>query len=579
MAASTDLRRELSALWLAALALPPREEVAGPEAFFDAGGDSLAVIMLHTTIEERLGLDIDVGEVFDVLATGDFDALAELVAAAAGPAAPGPAAPATGDADGVRAHQRIGERIGVLAARHPDRTAVISVRPDGTETVLTWAELEWRTNAAARALAAAGVGGDDVVVVCLPNGIPHIVSTIAAWKAGALVVPISPALSEREYAELLAKVPQAHVIGGRSGSAVPPDLPATEADGSAYPSGGVPRSAALTGGSTGTSRIVLRRHPWTYDADAPSPAGYSLDGMRLGQVQLVSLPMYHGGFLETHNGLAMEHTVVVMERFSPTLFLRLVERHRVGFMVLVPTLMRAIASVPEVESFDLGSIEALYHGSGGCHESDKRRWLDLLAPERVYEDYGSIEDIGFLTIRGDEWLKHPGSVGRPSGDVTVRILDETGGDVPAGEIGDVYIRSSRSTQPRYLGGGPPLAERDGFLSVGDVGYLDGDGYLYLVDRRVDVINVGGINVYPAEIEGVLAELPEVADVAVVGRPHDVLGAAVHALVVPAGGARSGEEGLDAHCRSRLVRTKVPLSYTFVGRLPRDAAGKLRRRDL
>ncbi|WBB60780.1 AMP-binding protein [Streptomyces sp. WMMC500] len=585
MAASTDLRRELSALWLAALALPPGEEVAGGEAFFDAGGDSLAVIMLHTTIEERLRLDIDVGEVFDVLATRDFDALVALVSATAGPGAAAPAAAdapgatAAGDGDGVRAHQHIGERIGVLAARHPDRTAVISVRPDGAETSVTWAELQARSNAAARALAAAGVGGDDVVVVCLPNGIPHIVSTLAAWKVGALVVPVNPALPEREHAELLARVAGAHVIGGRSGSPPPADLPATAADGAEYPSSGVPRSAALTGGSTGTSRIVLRRHPWTYDPDAPAPAGYSLEGMRTGQVQLVSLPMYHGGFLETHNGLAMEHTVVVMERFSPTLFLRLVERHRVAFLVLVPTLMRAIASVPDVESFDLGSIEALYHGSGGCHESDKRRWLDLLSPERVYEDYGSIEDIGFLTIRGDEWLKHPGSVGRPSGDVTVRILDDDGAGVPAGTVGNVYVRSSRSTQPRYLGGGPPLAGRDGFLTVGDLGYLDEDGYLYLVDRRADMINVGGINVYPAEIEGVLAELPDVADVAVVGRPHDVLGAAVHAVVVPAAGSRPREQDLDAHCRGRLVRTKVPVSYTFTDRLPRDAAGKLRRRDL
>ncbi|GAA2107503.1 AMP-binding protein [Streptomyces synnematoformans] len=464
----------------------------------------------------------------------------------------------------------------MLAARHPDRTAVISVRPDGAETCLTWSELERRSNAAARALAAAGVGEDGVVVVSLPNGIPHIVWTTAAWKTGALVVPVNPAPPEREHADLLARVPGAPVVGG---PAVPPDPPAAAADGAPFPSAGVPRSAALTGGSTGTSRIVLRRHPWTYDPEAPSPAGYTLAGMRIGQVQLVSLPMYHGGFLETHNGLAMEHTVVVMERFSPTLFLRLVERHRVGFMVLVPTLMRAAASVPGVESFDLGSVEALYHGSGGCHESDKRRWLGLLSPERVYEDYGSVEDIGFLAIRGDEWLKHPGSAGRPSGDVRVRRLDDGGADAPAGVVGNVYIRSSRSTRPRYLGGGPPLAERDGFLTVGDLGYLDDGGYLYLVDRRADMINVGGINVYPAEAEGVLAELPGVADVAVVGRPHDVLGAAVHALVVPAAGGRPRTADLDAHCRGRLVRTKVPVSYTFVDRLPRDAVGKLRRRDL
>jgi bile acid-coenzyme A ligase len=562
------MRRELAALWLAALALPARTEVADDENFFDSGGSSLAVIMLHTTMEERLGLDIDVGEVFDVLVGGDFGALVKL----AGTARPGPAAtPESG------ARQPVGDRVAALAARHPDRTALVGVRRDGTETTLTWAALESRANAAARALARAGVG-DGVVVVALPNGVPHVLSTLAAWKLGALVLPVNPALPDGEYRELLGRLPGAHVIGDRPG-AIRWETLAAEPDGSPYPSVGTPRSAALTGGSTGTPRIVLRRHPWTYDPADVRPAGYDLEGMRPGQTQLVALPMYHGGFLEPHNGLAMGHTVIVMETFSPTLFLRLVERHRVAFTVLVPTLMRAVARAAETGDHDLGSIEALYHGSGGCHASDKRRWLALLPPERVYEDYGSIEDIGFLTIRGDEWLAHPGSVGRPTGDVEVRVLGEDGTELPTGEVGDVYIRSSRSTQPRYLGGGPPLRERDGFLTVGDLGRLDEDGYLHLVDRRADVVNVGGLNVYPAEIERVLLELPGVADVAVVGRPHGVLGACVHALVVRADGAALEAADLEAHCRDRLVRSKIPVSWTFVPRLPRDAAGKLRRREL
>jgi bile acid-coenzyme A ligase len=245
--------------------------------------------------------------------------------------------------------------------------------------------------------------------------------------------------------------------------------------------------------------------------------------------------MFHGGFLEPHNGLAMGHKLVVMEVFSPNLFLQLVERHRVNFVVLVPTLMRALASVKDVDRYDLSSIEALYRGSGPCTETVKRRWLELLPPERVFEDYGSIEDIGFVTIRGDEWLNHPGSVGRSSKACRVFVLDGDGNEAPAGEVGEVYFHSPRIAQPHYISGGAPLYERAGGLTVGDLGYLDDQGYLHLVDRRADMLNVGGLNVYPAKVEAVILELDSVVDAAVVGRPDELFGHRVHAVVVAAEG--------------------------------------------
>jgi bile acid-coenzyme A ligase len=551
--------------WADALDHPANRDIAADTNFFVDGGDSMTAVALHALLEERLQRPVRAEQVFDTLADGTF---ADLTALAR---------------DAVRAGTasgriRIGERISALAAEHPGRTAVIDVRPNGTENAVSWEDLARLSNAAAHVLAAAGVDEDGTVVVSLPNGIEHIVATHAAWRLGALVVAVNPALSERELAGLLAKVPDALVVGGPHGRISAEELLAGPDRGPLLPRG-VPRSAALTGGSTGASRLVGRRRAWTYDPQDVTPVGYELEGFRPRQVQIAVLPMWHGGFLEPHNGLAMGHTVVVMQRFAPTLFLQLVQKHRVNFTVLVPTLMRTIAAVKDADRYDLSSIEAVYHGSGRCQEPVKRRWLQLLAPERLFEDYGSIEDIGCLTIRGDDWLKHPGSVGRSGPGVAVRVLDDDGTEVPAGTVGQVYLWAAHAGQPVYVGDGPPLAECDGFLSVGDLGYLDDDGYLYLVERRADVINVGGLNVYPAEIEDVLLELDGVADAAVVGRPHDLLGQGVHAFVVLHGGAALGREDLEAHCRQRLVRSKMPVTYEFVPGLPRDAAGKLRRRDL
>ncbi|MCH7231773.1 AMP-binding protein [Glycomyces sp. L485] len=567
----STFRDVLAALWLEVLGQPPGRPVADDEKFFELGGSSVQVIMLHALIEERTGAEVDIVEHFDVLLGKDFSGLVELISANA----PQPDPPRGTERDQVR----IGERIAVLAADRPDRPAVIMVRPNGDETAVTWGDLERRSNAAAHVLQEAGASGDSVVVVSLPNGIAHITATLAAWKLGALVLPVNPALPDREHAAVLKKLPDAIVIGNRPGDLAPGPLLAGT-DETPPPPRGTPWSAVLSGGSTGTPRVIRRRHPWLYDPDAPAPAGYRLPGMRPDQTQLVSLPMYHGGFLELHNGLAMGHRVVVMEMFSPRLFLELIERHRVNFLVTVPTIMRTVASVKDADTFDLSSVEVLYHQSGPCPPSVKRRWLELLPPERVYEDYGSTENIGFTRIRGDEWLAHPGSVGRPADGVVVRILDEDGNRLPPGTIGEIFLSAPGATQPLYLGGGPQLREHDGFRSVGDLGHLDEDGYLYLADRRKDAINVGGVTVYPAEIEAVLLDLAGVADAAVVARPHDALGQRPHALLVRAEGSPvPSQADAEAHCAAHLATAKRPASYEFVPSLPRNEAGKLRRSEL
>jgi bile acid-coenzyme A ligase len=245
-----------------------------------------------------------------------------------------------------------------------------------------------------------------------------------------------------------------------------------------------------------------------------------------------------------------------------------------------PTMMGRIARLPGVTERDFSSLEAIYHTSAPCPIWLKRFWITLIGAEKVYEGYGSTEGIGAARIRGDEWLDHPGSVGR--GHLThIRILDSDGRDLPPGEIGEIYTKRTfdRPTY-EYIGSPPIPLTPDGYGSVGDLGWLDEAGYLFIADRRVDMIVTGGANVYPAEVEAALSEHPEIADLVVIGIPHEDWGRSVHAVVQPRHPDHPPTaEALDQFCRQRLTSYKVPKSYEFVSRLPRNQLGKVRRSDM
>ncbi|MEU0096335.1 AMP-binding protein [Kribbella sp. NPDC006257] len=487
----------------------------------------------------------------------------------------------------------IGTRIGRLAAEHPDRTAVVSVDARGNRSALTWAELDHQTNLAADGLAALGVTAASTVPIALPAGLGHLRATLGAWKLGALVIPIDPAATPRERAAFASTVGDHFLVDStawyddaqplaspRSGDDPGPLASARSGDdarpvaASRSTGVGTPRSASLTGGTTGLPRVILRAKPWVYDEGEFLSASDTARGVRPGQVQLVVLPMYHAGFTALYQGLVLDHLLVIMERFVPSLWPKLVAEYGVQHIRIVPAYLRMLLDVPGLADYDLSSIESLHHGAGPCPEHLKRRWIELLGPEKIIEDYASQERIGSVIIRGDEWLEHPGSVGRPA-DGQVRILDDHGEPVAKGTIGQIYFRGT--SRPQYVGAGPELAEHDGYLSVGDLGRLDSDGYLYLVDRLSSVLNVGGQNVYPAEIEAVLSAHPGVADVAVTGVPHDYLGQSVHALIVPTDPDDPvNPTELETYSRTHLTAGKAPLSYAIVQELPRRTSGKLRR---
>jgi bile acid-coenzyme A ligase len=481
-----------------------------------------------------------------------------------------------------------GRRLADLARRRPQEIVLRYVEAGGAVRQYTRDQLDRLANRLARRLALIGVAPGDMVVIGLPNCPEHLAVAHAVWKLGACVLPIparSPAEERKAMLDLAA--PAAVVAHWSDVPGHPVVTPAELRSGSAALDDGpladrvsCPGKAIGSGGSTGRPKLIVDPSPWAF-RPGELVERYRGLGFRSGQRQLLAGPLYHNApFLWAHFGLFERGTLVLMERFDAARAVELIERERIEWCLLVPTMMWRIALLPGLRERDLTSLEAVYHTAGPCPPWVKRAWIDLLGPERVVEAYGSTENVGAAFIRGDDWLRHPGSVGRPLG-CDLRIQDAGGRTVPPGEVGEIWSRPHADGPTHLYRGSPPLpVTADGFRSVGDLGWLDAEGYLYLADRRVDLIVTGGANVYPLEVEAALGEHPAVADVAVIGLPDPEWGKRVHAVIQlhPAAAAPDPAQ-LAAHCRARLSPYKVPRSFEVVAALPRNEAGKLRREEL
>jgi bile acid-coenzyme A ligase len=296
------------------------------------------------------------------------------------------------------------------------------------------------------------------------------------------------------------------------------------------------------------------------------------------QTIMVPAPMYHtNGFATFPFLLAGDH-LVVLEKFDAALVLDVVERYRITNFTATPTMLARIAARPDVRQRDLSSVVFILQGAAVMPPSLAQTWFELLSPEQIVTAYGMTENLGLTALRGDEWLAHPGSVGRGFRDTEIRILDANKRSLGPDEDGDVYLRAPMSAGYRYLGGAPPLPSTDdGFRSAGDIGHLDADGYLYIIDRRVDMIITGGANVFPAEVESALAGHPDIADVVVIGLADPQWGRRVHAVVQLADPATPlTERQVIAYAKTRLAAYKVPKTVEFVEEIPRTAATKVNR---
>ena len=341
-----------------------------------------------------------------------------------------------------------------------------------------------------------------------------------------------------------------------------------------------PSKATATGGSTGIPKIILEEAPMLY-GESDFVQWQYVTGQHAGQTLLICGSLHHSLFNNAfYISMALGNTAVLMKRFDETGAVDAVEKYKVNNIVLVPTMMSRILRCDAAKSADLSSVESVEHAGASCPVWLKKEWIERLGAEKIYEFYSMSEKVGMTTIRGDEWLRHEGSVGRPMG-AEVRILSDNMESVPPRTVGNVYFLSDQPRTTHYLLDTQKY-DTDGAraISVGDLGYLDEEGYLYLVDRRSDMIISGGKNIYVTEVENALREYKDVRDIVVVGLPDASWGRRVHAIIEPA--CPPEEFGLYEFASfgfRTLSNFKLPKSMELVERLPRDESGKIRRKAL
>ncbi|GAB1508945.1 acyl-CoA synthetase [Actinophytocola sp. KF-1] len=492
-----------------------------------------------------------------------------------------------------------------IAREQPDLTAVVD--PDGRQ--VTYAELAAAADRYGRGFQAMGLAPGDSVVLLLPNGIDLVSVYFGAFQTGLYVVMANWHLVGAEVAYLVEDSgAKAFVAHERFAETAADALSRTGVIGFAV--GDVPGFAplsALGAGETGRPDVRTAGSPMLYtsgttgrpkgvrrpltgaDPDVVPPAAswfFGIFGLGPfdGHVHICGSPLYHTAVLNfVANSIQLGHTAVLMDRWRPEEMLRLIEKHRVTHSHMVPTQFHRLLELPEdVRSrYDVSSLRCMIHGAAPCPPEVKRRMLDWWGP--VVTEYYAATEGGGTAISAEEWLRKPGSVGKAWPGSVVAVLDDDGEPVPTGTPGLVYMRMGDSTFEYHKDEAKTRAARVGNLfTLGDIGYLDEDGYLYLCDRKADMIISGGVNIYPAEIENTLAVHPKVADVAVFGVPNDDWGEEIKAVVQPVDGVTPGPElteELLTFAAERLAKFKLPRSVDYAEELPRDPNGKLYKRKL
>jgi bile acid-coenzyme A ligase len=472
----------------------------------------------------------------------------------------------------------LGVTLARLAERLPDRPAITH---EGVTR--SYRELEERTNRLARAYEKLGVSQDSFVTIGLPNGIEFLEAALAIYKLGATPQPISWRLPAAERAAIIELASPTLLVGIEAGETGRPAVPAGFEPDPALSCEPLPPKAAsswkavTSGGSTGRPKLIVSTTPAVIEGIAILA---KLFYMQEGGVQLIAGPLYHNAsFLTGIVGVLTGNHQVVMSRFDAETFLALVQQHQVEWVHVVPTMMHRIWRLPEDvrRGYDLTSLRILFHGASPCPVWLKEAWIDWLGPDRVWELYAGTEGQAGTAITGKEWLDHKGSVGRVVLG-QMRVLSPDGAELPAGETGSIWMRRGEGAPADYRYIGAEAKSRDGgWESLGDLGYFDSDGYLYITDRESDMILVGGRNVYPAEVEAALEHHPMVVSSCVVGLPDEDLGNVLHAIIHVDG--QVTDEELLTHLREHLVTYKLPRTFERVAEPLRGDDGKVRRTAL
>ena len=494
-----------------------------------------------------------------------------------------------------------------IAEDLPDQPAVIE-SPSGL--TLTFGELAGRAHQVVHALRARGLQAGDIVAYALPNDVDILWWQLALQESGMHAIALNPTLSAGEIRTVLQHSGAAAVIVGRQFADAPTlagasgiklrvavggDIPGFETYDdlvsgqlSSLPdnrSFGSPIS--YSSGTTGQPKAIARRNiPGDPSAIADQMKVFcqAFQFKPLEGVHLASAGMHHGGCQSFYQGaLNAGQALVIMGKFDPEGTLQRIERHRVTTAYMVPTQFVRLLRLPaEVKArYDTSSLEVVVHSAAPCPIDVKRQLMEWWGPV-IWETYGGMEGAAAIA-KPHRWLERPGTVGRAIKGMRIKVLDDDGHELPAGETGHVYLEPETPTF-EYKND-PELTasvHRGRAFTLGDIGYLDADGYLFLRDRAKDMIISGGVNIYPAEVEGVITSHPAVRDVAVIGVPDPEWGESVKAVVELTDGYSPSvdlEDELIEFCRGRLARYKCPRTVDFRDSLPRNETGKLFKRWL
>jgi acyl-CoA synthetase (AMP-forming)/AMP-acid ligase II len=506
----------------------------------------------------------------------------------------------------------MGDLLTAHAANQPGKPAVIDDRTGGDVRRLTFAELEARANQLVHVLTDVGVRPGDKIVWCGQNSTGIVEMTNAARKIGATAVPLNYRLSDEEAAYVtdhcdattvyvdaefaalferirpdISKVSNVLVFDGEAPdgmTAVDPLVAAASPEVWERPEideGGA--TMIYTSGTTGKPKGAFRRNA----ADPRQGAALMQHiGYRPDDIYLTTGPLYHsgpGGFAAS--AIAMGQTVVLQRKFDPQDWLRLLETYRATSTFSAPTPIRMICNLPdEVKArYDRSSMRVMIANAAPWSFALKQQYVADFPPESLFEIYGSTE-LGVNTVlRPEDQMRKPGSCGKEAPMVEIRLYDELGNIVDGtgpDATGEVYVRSAAVFADYYKQHDKFEEDhRDGFQTVGDIAYRDDEGFIYICDRKKDMIISGGMNIYPAEIEAALEGHPDIYEAAVFGIPSDDWGEIVHAVVVKRAGSDLDESGVKEFAREHLASYKIPRSISWLDELPKTGSGKILKREL
>jgi acyl-CoA synthetase (AMP-forming)/AMP-acid ligase II len=483
------------------------------------------------------------------------------------------------------------------AVRYPDRTALVDER--GT---LTFAEVDRRTNALARGLREAGISEQDGVAIMCRNHRGFVEATVACSKLGASALYLNTAFAgpqitdviaregpvaviyDEEFAELVREgaAGRRRFIAWHDPAGASPDAPLLEEliargrDSELEPPAEKGRVVILTSGTTGTPKGAARKQP---DSLEPAAALFSKIPLKARETTMIAAPMFHSwGFAHFTLGLPLASTLVLRRKFDPEETLKAVARHRATALAVVPVMLQRILDLGEetLARYDTHALKVIAVSGSALPGELATRAMDAFG-EVLYNLYGSTE-VAWATIATPEDLRAaPGTAGRPPLGTVVKLLDADGQEVEPGAGGRIFVANEMVFEGYTGGGGKEVVA--GLMSTGDVGRFDAGGRLFVDGRDDEMIVSGGENVFPREVEDLLADHKEIEEAAVVGVEDERFGERLKAFVVARGGAKLDEEAVKAYVKANLARYKVPREVVFLEALPRNATGKVLKREL